>query len=287
MERFYEVGFIRLSNLPELNLRWEKELIFFFFLNRPLLLPQVVKSDFEIKEFYLTFESDVTYFIYLQANYVHILLSEPHQWVSEKSRMVREEENFCLLYCILRSLWSNGNHCFHSLSSERCGGGPEHRHPYQGEKTVELCIPLIFVNAKCILSEDLRFHITMHQKIRSYFSHKESMLSTVVYCFCVANQAAWKKNLPCFLKGQHKLWLLWFNLTVHHHELLMFQLSDSCKWKQYKIKTVYGIYHIKDFLFEFEETIQRKTFYTWNLVNFSKCFFWLTMFLFYFVNILT
>lgn len=81
MERFYEVGFIRLSNLPELNLRWEKELIFFFFffLNRPLLLPQVVKSDFEIKEFYLTSESDVTYFIYLQANYVHILLSEPHQ----------------------------------------------------------------------------------------------------------------------------------------------------------------------------------------------------------------
>lgn len=57
----------------------KKNSSFFFFLNRPLLLPQVVKSDFEIKEFYLTSESDVTYFIYLQANYVHILLSKPHQ----------------------------------------------------------------------------------------------------------------------------------------------------------------------------------------------------------------
>lgn len=28
---------------------------------------------FEIKEFYLTFELDVTYFIHLQANYVQIL----------------------------------------------------------------------------------------------------------------------------------------------------------------------------------------------------------------------
>lgn len=82
---------------------------------------------------------------------------------------------------------------------QRCGGGPEHRHPLQGEKTIELCILLIFVNAKCILSGDLRFHIIMHQKIRSYFSsQKESQIATVTYCFCVANQTAWKKSIATF-----------------------------------------------------------------------------------------
>lgn len=56
-------------------------ILFFSFLlpNRPLFLPQATKSDFEIKEFYLTSEIDVTYFIHLQDNYVQILLSEPDQ----------------------------------------------------------------------------------------------------------------------------------------------------------------------------------------------------------------
>lgn len=72
---------------------------------------------------------------------------------------------------------------------QRCGGGPGHRHALQGEKTTELCILLISVKAKCILSGDLRLHIIMHQKIRSYFSsQKESLIATVTYCFCVANQ---------------------------------------------------------------------------------------------------
>lgn len=83
---------------------------------------------------------------------------------------------------------------------QRCGGGPEHRHPSsQGEKMRELCILLIFVNAKCISSGDLRFHIIMHQKIRGCFSsEKVSLIATVTYCFCVANQTAWKKSTPRF-----------------------------------------------------------------------------------------
>lgn len=89
---------------PELHLWWKKELIFFP-PYRPLFLPHVL-SDFEIKEFYLTSESDVTYFIHFQANYVQILLSESDQWVSEKSRLVSEGEDFCLLHCTLCLLWS-------------------------------------------------------------------------------------------------------------------------------------------------------------------------------------
>lgn len=58
---------------------------FFFFPNKPLFLLQGALSDFEIKEFYLTSELDVTYFIHLQANYVQILLCEPDQWDTEKS----------------------------------------------------------------------------------------------------------------------------------------------------------------------------------------------------------
>lgn len=81
-----------------------------------------------------------------------------------------------------------------------CGRVPEHRHPLQGEKIAELCILLISVNAKCILSGDLRFHIIMHQKIGSYFSsQKESLIATVTYCFRVANQTAWKKSIAMLL----------------------------------------------------------------------------------------
>lgn len=158
-----------------------------------------------------------------------------------------------------------------------CGGGPEHRHLHQGEKTLELWIPLIFVNAKCTLSGGLRFHIILHQKTWSYFSsQKESMISTVTYCFCVANQTAWKKSFAMFLKGQHKLWSLWINLTVHPHELFMFQLSGSCKLKQCKIKTVYYVYHIQNFtIWVWIDHSKKST--VEALINFSKCFFWLTV----------
>lgn len=103
-----------------------------------------------------------------------------------------------LLCCTSCWLWSIGSHCFHSLSSERLGGGPENRRPPQGEKTIELCIPLIFVNAKCILcvyvgGEGLT--------ISYYYASKESMISTVPCCFCVAIQTTWKKSFAMFLKG--------------------------------------------------------------------------------------
>lgn len=42
----------------------------FSFLSIDLSLSEGVQSDFEIKEFYLTFELEVTYFIHLQANYM-------------------------------------------------------------------------------------------------------------------------------------------------------------------------------------------------------------------------
>lgn len=132
---FYEARFIRLSHFPSLSLICDGvKNSFLFFPNRPLFLPPGVQSDFAIKEFYLTSGLN-TYFIHLQANYVQILLSEPDQWVLEKSSLVREGEDFCLLYCTSCSFWNIRNHCFPSLLSECCGGGPEHRHPHQSGKT--------------------------------------------------------------------------------------------------------------------------------------------------------
>lgn len=99
-------------------------------------------------------------------------------------------------------LWSIGSHCFYSLLSERLAGGPENRHPPQGEKTVELCIPLIFVNAKCILC----VYVGAEGLEISYcYASKESMISTVPCCFCVAIQTTWKRSFALFFKGQHKL----------------------------------------------------------------------------------
>lgn len=103
----YFIGFVLLDyeiSLPWASFVMEKRTHLFPHY-RPLFLPNVL-SDFEIKEFYLTSESDVTYFIHFQANYVQILLSESDQWVSEKSRLVSEGEDFCLLHCTLCLLWS-------------------------------------------------------------------------------------------------------------------------------------------------------------------------------------
>lgn len=132
---------------------------------------------------------DVTYFIHLQANYVQILLSEPNQWVSEKSRLVREGEDFCRLYGTSCSLWSVQNHCFHS-SSERCGGGTEHRHPHQSRKTSVLHLPLIFVNAKCILSRGLKISYYSASKDLKLFFFSEGVSdikSYILFLCCKSN----------------------------------------------------------------------------------------------------
>lgn len=88
-----------------------------------------------------------------------------------------------------------------------CGGGLGHRHPLQGEKTIELCILLIFVNAKCILSGDLRLHIIMHQKIRSYFFFSEGVSdsnSHILFLCCQSNSLE-EKYCHVFCQGKHKL----------------------------------------------------------------------------------
>lgn len=77
-EWFYKVCFNRLSNFPSLGLICDgKQNLSFFAPSRPPFSPRGVRCDFEIKAFYLTSVSDLTYFIYLQANYGQILLPEP------------------------------------------------------------------------------------------------------------------------------------------------------------------------------------------------------------------
>lgn len=77
----------------------------------------------------------------------------------------RRRGAFRLLHCAPRQPRSAPSLCSPHCR-RRCGGGAEHRHPLRGEKTLELCILLIFVNARCVLSGDLRCHVVIHQKIR-------------------------------------------------------------------------------------------------------------------------
>lgn len=199
MEPFCEVGFILFSNVPSLSFVCDrKKSSPFSFLSRPLFSPRGVTSDFEIKEFYLTSESMLPVSFITKPIMCTFCFLNPISDAQGSQGWSEKEGTFvcCFVLCVPFEAF---NTMAFTHYHQRCGGGPEHRHPLQGEKTTELRILLISVNAKCILSGDLRFHIIMHQKIRSYFSsQKESLIATVTYCSCVANQTAYKKSIATF-----------------------------------------------------------------------------------------
>lgn len=76
------------------------QLLFVAVLNRPLFWPEEVQSDFEIKDFYLTSESDVTYFIHFNPIMCIFYFLNP---VSEAQRSQgwSEQEKSAVLYFVL------------------------------------------------------------------------------------------------------------------------------------------------------------------------------------------
>lgn len=60
-----------------------------------------------------------------------------------------------------------------------------------------------------LCQRDVKILYYYHQKIRSYFSsQKESVISTVAYCFCVVNQTAWKKNFAMFFERAAQIMII-------------------------------------------------------------------------------
>lgn len=79
---------------------------------------------------------------------------------------------------------------FHSLSLEGYGGGLGHRHPHQTGKNVELRLPLIFVNAKCILSRGLEIsHYYASKDLKCFFFSKGvcDINSCILFLCCKSN----------------------------------------------------------------------------------------------------
>lgn len=74
------------------------------------------------------------------------------------------------------------------------------RHPHKSGKTLVLHLPLIFVNAKFILSWGLKISYHYASKDLKLFFFSKGICD-INNCFCVANQTTWRKNLSCFWKG--------------------------------------------------------------------------------------
>lgn len=164
MELFYEVSFIRLSNFPSLSLICDgkKSSSFSFFPSIDLSFYHRESSDFEINEFYLTSESEVTYFIHLKPIMCIFYVWTLAVSLSEVKVGQRRGLLHAVLYVVLAL--KHWKPLLLLIIITEVWRWPRTQMFSSRWKDLELCIPLIFVNAKCILSGDLRFHIIMHQK---------------------------------------------------------------------------------------------------------------------------
>lgn len=108
---------------------------------------------------------------------------------------------------------------------------PEHWCSHWHRKTLEFCIPLIFVNEKCIMSKDGRFHVIMNQRFADIFFLKGICdINSHILFLCHCKSKMLRRNLvQCFWNGSTShnlsvyqwfstcvLWFLWGRMTLSY-----------------------------------------------------------------------
>lgn len=181
----------------------------FFAPSRPPFSPRGVRCDFEIKAFYLTSVSDLTYFIYLQANYGQILLPEPISG-SLRSPGWSEERTF-VSYNVPPVRFGASKTIASTHYSQRGvevaqdrDRPPPPQFPCRGQ-TLKLCMALIFANAPCVLPRGPSISLLFLEKSGVPLLLQRTLYginSCILFPCCKSNK---KKSFAMFVKGQHKL----------------------------------------------------------------------------------